>query len=184
MREAAKGEDSSKSSAAAEDEVKVEAAPTTTSPTPKPLALAASGSFSVADVEPPAVTAGRQVTVRGSGFASRAELKLRLGSPKASLGKGKANSSGRYNVRVVIPESTEVGDHRIDVVGKAADGGTHDSIGKVTVLAGPAQAPAAAEESDDGSTFPWWILAVIILVLAAVAFAAHRRRRPTAVTEA
>ena len=128
-----------------------------------------------AEVSLTRVRHGQQVDVTGGKehqFEPGTELKVELRSTPTPLqpvgGPAKADSNGRYTLKVAIPTSAEAGKHQVAVIGKAkSPGAVVESASDIEVVAAAAD-PASPTPTGPRTTLPTtgWSLQLLGLALA------------------
>jgi hypothetical protein len=83
------------------------------------------------------VTAGGSVEVSGAGFEPNSEVSFTLYSTPRPVGSTVVAADGSFTFTVVVPADLELGAHRIEAVGRAADGSPLTLEVPVTVTAAP-----------------------------------------------
>lgn len=132
------------------------------------------------------VNPGQAVTVRGSGYADRAQVTLIFESTPVELGRAIADDSGSFTRDVTIPANATAGNHTIRARGLGANGSSLEQSVRVAVLGasaggGPGANRAAnssglARTGSDGAISLTQLGAVLILLGAGVVAVVRRRR--------
>lgn len=94
------------------------------------------------------VPAGGSLQAAGAGFAPGSTVDVSLAG--ASLGTARADGSGAFSAAVVVPVSTEPGNHTVTASGPGSDGGTQVLAAALQVT--EASAAPGARASTPGST--------------------------------
>ena len=113
-------------------------------------------------VEPSNVEAGKNVTVKGTGFAPESTVTITLHSEPVEVGTATTDASGDFTATVTVPATTEAGDHTVVA---ASNTPTVTASAPLTVTAPPApaedpsaapseQPSAAPAPAEDPSTAP------------------------------
>ena len=129
-----------------------------------------------AEVSLTRVRQGQQVDVTGGKehqFEPGTELKVELRSTPTPLqpvgGPAKADSNGRYTLKVAIPTSAEPGKHQVAVIGKAKGASAMvESAGEIEVVAAAADPAAPTSPTGPRTSLPTtgWSLQLLGLALA------------------
>ncbi len=119
---------------------------------------------------------GQQVDVAGGKehqFEPGAELKVEMRSTPMPLqpvgGPAKADSNGRYTVKVAIPTSAEPGKHQLVVAGRArSTTAMVESVSEIEVVAAAADPAAPTSPTGPRTNLPTtgWSLEMLALALA------------------
>ena len=119
---------------------------------------------------------GQQVDVTGGKehqFEPGAELKVELRSTPMPLqpvnGPAKADSNGRYALKVAIPTSADPGKHQVAVMGKAKSASAMvESASEIEVVAAAADPAAPTNPTGPRTNLPTtgWSLELLALALA------------------
>ena len=94
-------------------------------------------------VDPSAVEAGKNVTVKGTGFAPESTVTLTLHSEPVEVGTATTDANGDFTAEVTVPADTEAGDHTV-VAESTTPAVTASAPLTVTAPPAPAEDPSAA----------------------------------------
>lgn len=143
------------------------------------MALTGDGAQPAAHVSLSAssITAGRTLTVSGSGFAAGESVRIELHSDPVLLATVAADGAGTFTESVRIPADTAAGAHRIVVT--STSGVTADAALSVAASGGVTTPGTESTDGDlatTGGTLPLWALGGAALLLLAGALLLARRR--------
>ena len=94
-------------------------------------------------VEPSTVEAGKNVIVKGTGFAPESTVTLTLHSEPVEVGTATTDANGDFTAEVTVPADTEAGDHTV-VAESTTPAVTASAPLTVTAPPAPAEDPSAA----------------------------------------